>query len=364
MLYWIWLTQIKGIGPSIQRTLLDKFITPENIYRASVPDLLNCKGVGYKMAEKIAWQKSLEKAQRLLEYLKRLDINILTIDDPLYPSHAKRIRETPILLYYKGKLIKNSIGVAIVGSRRCSEYGKRVTINAASFLGKENICVISGMAKGIDGYAHTACLKSGGYTIAMLGHGLDLCYPSEHKELMERIIDNGAVMSEYPPGIRPDVKHFPRRNLLICAWAQKILIVEAGEKSGALITAEYGNKYEREILSVPDNMYRKESIGSNRLIYNGATVFLNEKQLLIENRYSSVSTKEDNISRKDSKDKDFDEIEKAIIELLKEDGDKTVEDISIQLKIDKIKLLEKISLMELEDKVSLKGTVVKVNEAS
>lgn len=215
MLYWIWLTQLNGVGPKRQRVLLENFNNPENIYKVSLVELLECDGIGSKTAKTIIESKNLEVAKIIQDNVNKLNIKLLTLDNPLYPDDAKNITEMPILLYYKGNLIMNSMGVAIVGARRCSEYGKIVTNEAATYLAKQNIPVISGMAKGIDGYAHTSCLKSGGYTIAMMGNGLDICYPPEHIELMERIIDNGAIISEYPPGVKPNPKHFPRRNLLI-----------------------------------------------------------------------------------------------------------------------------------------------------
>ena len=360
MLYWIWLTQINGIGPKRQRILLEKFNTPENIYRANLEDLIECDGIGYSTAKKIIESKSLEKAEKILDSVKKLDIKLLTLEDSLYPDKAKIIKEMPILIYYKGNLIKNSMGVAIVGARRCSEYGKMVADDVATYLAKENICVISGMAKGIDGYAHTACIKSDGYTIAVLGNGLDICYPSEHIELMEKIIENGAVLSEYPPGVRPDPKHFPRRNLLISAWSYKILVVEAGAKSGSLITANYGEKYGREILALPDSIYRQESMGSNRLIYDGAKIYLDRKQLLIDNRYESKTKVIDSASTNDIMLGKLDDTEKGIMKILLAEGTKTLEELSVIIGINMMSLVEKLSLMELEDKVIIQGSIVSI----
>jgi len=121
----------------------------------------------------------------------------------------------PVILYYRGNIIEDSMGVAIVGSRRCSEYGKRLTVDAGEFLAQNNVPIISGMAKGIDGFAHTACLKADGYTLAILGCSIDICYPKEHIELMQKIIEKGAVISEYPPGTKPDANHFPMKNRLV-----------------------------------------------------------------------------------------------------------------------------------------------------
>lgn len=143
-----------------------------------------------------------------------------------------------------------------------SKKDKAVIIDVAQFLANNNIPVISGMAKGIDGYAHTACLKAGGYTIAILAAGLDICYPKEHESLMRGIIEKGAIVSEYPPGTKPYSSNFPNRNRLISAWCKNLLIIEAGEKSGSLITAAYAKEQKRRVFALPGNIHSKESIGT------------------------------------------------------------------------------------------------------
>ena len=169
-----------------------------------------------------------------------------------------------------------------MGARRCTEYGKKVTQEAAAFLAKQDIPVISGMAKGIDGYAHTACLKEGGYTLAFLGNGVDICYPKEHQGLMEAIIEKGAVVSQYPPGTPARRANFPMRNYLISAWAHKILVVEASLYSGSLITAQWGMENNRTVLAVPSGIYHSEGKGTNRLIKNGAQIYIEPYQLALD----------------------------------------------------------------------------------
>ena len=357
MLYWIWLSQIKGLGPKRQRALLEKFNRPKNIYEASLEDLLECKGIGKASGINIIEERSLDKAKNILDKLNNLDISLLTLDSPLYPLELKGLEDMPTLLYYKGNLIENSMGVGIVGGRRCSEYGKMVVDDAATYLAKENIVVVSGMAKGIDGYAHTSCIKAGGYTIGVLGNGLDICYPPEHIELMERIVENGALISEYPPGVRPNPKHFPRRNMIISAWSHKILVIEAGDKSGSLITANYGKQYNREIFALPDNIYNRESKGSNKLISNGASIYLHKEQLLIDNRYRP---KKDLLDKAVNDSYDLDELEKLIIEIILAKDSIRLEELSLILDLDKMKLLGKLSMMELEGKLTIQGSRIKV----
>lgn len=280
-LYWIWLNELKGIGSVIARRLLEILRSPENIYNASKEELISVEGIGDKLAEIIMENKDLDRAKRILDICERQYINIVTHKEERFPSNINSYYNMPILLYYRGRLYNNISGVAIVGSRRCTDYGKQVAIEAASYLAKNKIPVISGMAKGMDSYAHTACIKSHGYTIAFLGCGVDICYPKEHTELMEKIIETGAVISEYSPSTMPDKHNFPKRNRLISACSQKILVAEAGENSGALITAKYAMEQNKEIFAVPNNIYIKESKGANRLIAEGAKIYLTPEQLFI-----------------------------------------------------------------------------------
>lgn len=355
MLYWIWLTGIKGVGPKRQRILLERFGNPENIYKATLSEVLECNGIGDKTGKSIIEQRSLEKYKVILENVEKLDISLLTLDNKLYPDNAKNILEMPILLYYKGNLIENSMGVGIVGARRCSDYGKMVANDAARYLAKEDITVVSGMAKGIDGYAHISSIKSDGYTVAILGNGLDICYPPEHMELMEKIIEKGVIISEYPPGTKPNPRNFPRRNLIISAWSHKILVVEAGIKSGSLITADYGKVHGREVYAVPDNIYRQESMGSNKLIYEGAIAYINQEQLLIKDRYKDKDTNHPlSINLLDN----LDGVEKEIIKIILREGTKTSEELSFMLNIDNMELIGKLALMELEGKIILQGSKV------
>lgn len=358
LLYWIWLTLIEGVGPKRQRSLLENFNLPIDIYKASLEEILKCDGIGTKTAENIIGKRSLEKAKYILEDTEKFGIKILTIKDDLYPEKAKNITEMATLLYYKGDLINNSMGVGIVGARRCTDYGKMVTNEAASFLARENISVISGMAKGIDGYAHTSAIKEGGYNIAILGNGLDICYPPEHIELMRRIIENGALISEYPPGTPPNPRHFPKRNLIISAWSHKLLVIEAAQKSGSLITANYANTYNREVLALPDNIYNNESAGTNKLILDGATIYLDKKQLLIEDKFRYKDKPLINKCIEFETDS-LDDLEKQIIEVLKTADSKTTEELSIILKIDQMELLSKLSLMDLEGKIVVQGSRVR-----
>jgi len=248
------------------------------------------------------------------------------------------------------------MGIAIVGSRRCTDYGKRLTVEVAEFLAQNNIPIISGMAKGIDGYAHTACLKADGYTLAILGCGLDICYPKEHIELMQRIIERGAVISEYPPGTKPDANHFPMRNRLISAWCKKLLVVEAGEKSGSLLTAAYAKEQNRQVFAAPNNIYSRESIGTNKLIDEGAKIYLNPFQLLLENaRKPRVNCKKEN---EDLTGNGLNEIERIILTKIDENS-MSLGELLLHLQGNKADGLETISIMELKGMIINIGGIFK-----
>ena len=171
--------------------------------------------------------------------------------------------------------------VGIIGSRRCTSYCKQIAAEAAEYLGRQGVIVVSGLAKGIDSYAHTACLKAGGYTLAFVANGPEICYPPEHHSLMEEIVKNGAVISPFPPGRRPKQEYFPLRNRLLSAWVDQLLIVEASERSGALITAQYAQEFNRPVYAVPNSIYVPESTGTNRLLENGAKIYLHPEQLIM-----------------------------------------------------------------------------------
>lgn len=290
--YFIWLTLVKGLGPVKQRSLIGRMGSPFNIYNSSSEDIENLGGVSSKMADAIAEDirrgEGIEKAERILDNCERKDIDIVTMDDVRYPFEAASIKNMPVLVYSKGLLIPNSYGVAIVGARRCSDYAKRVACEAAAFLAKKSIPVISGMAKGVDSYAQTECIRKGGYTLAFLGGGVDVCYPKEHIRLYNEIMESGALVSEYPPGEKPFHKNFLRRNFLMSAWAKNVLVVQAGEKSGALTTARFALDIGRGLFSVPDRIYEESSRGSNELLAKGANIYTDKNQLLegiIEAKY-------------------------------------------------------------------------------
>ncbi|NTW71796.1 MAG: DNA-protecting protein DprA [Eubacteriaceae bacterium] len=349
MLYSIWLSRIKGIGTHTQKKLLERFIRPEAIYDADFDELLSVPGVGEAYARGIK-NARLDDAEIILENCSRLGIKVLEYTNPRYPEKAKEL-DSPILLYYKGTIRENCVGVGIVGARRCTAYGKEVAREAAKNLAEKGIVVISGMARGIDGYAHTACIKAGGYTMAFLGCSPDICYPKEHDMLMGAIIENGAVVSEYPPETKVRAEYFPQRNLLIGNFSSKLLVVEAGKNSGALITANYAMKIGREVYAVPNSIYAGTAVGTNQLIKEGAKIYTKASDLTSENQVMETKIPLGCTPAKRSEKINLDakvnlgELEIRILGCLKEA--KTISQLAEEVECLEKELLETISLMEI-----------------
>lgn len=254
VLYALWLTCIPGIGITLRNRLLDAFGTAQNIYAAGRDELLSIRGLGSRQCEAIlaaaADPEYLAYAKWLAEDCSSKQTAILTRDScegrPLFDRLNALGEQAPSLLYARGTIKKLPCTIGIVGARRCTQEDKIRTARIAEEYTDKGCAIISGMAKGVDAYAQTACLDGGGYTVAVLGCGPDICYPREHAVLMECIAESGLLLSEYPPGTKPAVYRFPERNRIIAGLSDRVLIIAAGRKSGAEITAEWSRKLGRE----------------------------------------------------------------------------------------------------------------------
>lgn len=272
--YWIWLSRLKNIKCTQKEMLLNKFKTPEKIWELKENELSQIDGLDKSKIDEILNENYRANLDKYENYLKENNIKIITILDEYYPKKLKNIYDKPIVLYAKGNLnLFNQNGIAIVGCRNCSEYGKQTSKKISFNLAKQNKCIISGLAKGIDTYAHIGALEARGNTIAVIGNGLDNIYPYENKKLCERILENnGLIITEYVIGTKPDKLNFPERNRIISALSDGILVVEAREKSGALITVDFGLEHGKEIFAIPGNINSINSIGTNKLIKQGANL--------------------------------------------------------------------------------------------
>ncbi|MBO5478155.1 MAG: DNA-processing protein DprA [Clostridia bacterium] len=200
MEYWIWLSRIQGLGPIKMKQLLEKYQTPEKIWQLNKEELMQTKGIGEMTAEEILKDKYRKNLEQYCNYMEKYNIGIITIFDSYYPERLKHIYDPPVVLYYKGnkELLRKENVIAMVGCRECSKYGKEISSKMSYELAKQGICIVSGMAKGIDSYSHIGCMKAGGKTIAVLGNGLDQIYPKENIGLYHQIIQTGGLLlSEY-----------------------------------------------------------------------------------------------------------------------------------------------------------------------
>lgn len=279
-LYWVAFSLVKGIGAVRFRRLLDEFGTLENAWQAS-PAALEKAGLSQQLVQNLIKIRSEVRLNQYAERLKALGIDVLTWQDEGYPRRLIEIDQPPPVLYVRGEIKQqDEVAVAVVGTRRVTRYGTQVTQEIAGALAQNGVCVVSGMARGVDALAHSAAMEAGGRTIAVLGSGLDQIYPPEHRTLAERIVRQGALISDYPPGTKPDATNFPPRNRIISGLSLAVVVVEAGEKSGALITASFAADQGRDVFAVPGNIKSPQSAGTNRLIQKGAFPFVTVEDLL------------------------------------------------------------------------------------
>ncbi len=271
LVYWIWLSMSVTPGKNTFSKLIGELDTPMAIYDADQEELSHI--VGSRSADLSALlDKDLTGAREVCEFCQRKNIGILTYSDPRYPVALTEIDTPPVLLYYRGVLpdFNTSCSVAMVGTRRLSDYGRRNAFAIGYDLACSGAVIVSGMAMGIDGVSHAGSLSAGGVNVAFLGSGIDVCYPEQHKRLAREIVKNGCVMTEYPPGTRPERQNFPRRNRLIAGISCATVVIEGRENSGSIITARYAKEFGKRLYALPGNVDNKTSEVTNLLIKTGA----------------------------------------------------------------------------------------------
>ena len=271
MIYLIWLS-ILDFKPIEKLQLIQIIGTPQKIFNLTEKQLREYTN-SEEIIKKIMNSEKRQKAEEILNKMERENIRIITLMDKTYPKNLQRIYDKPILLYAKGNtnLLKSLKKISIVGSRNCSEYGKIVTQKLSYMLAKKDYTIVSGMAKGIDSYAHKGTLTAKGSTIAILGSGVNYVYPEENKRLYNKILEqNGLILSEYGIDTKPIPEYFPARNRLISGISDKILITEASRKSGTMITANFAIEQGKTVYAVPGNITSTRSEGTNELIKDGA----------------------------------------------------------------------------------------------
>ena len=278
--YWIGFTLIKGIGAVRFQRMLERFGNAESAWSAAPAELAGA-GLSLKLIERIVAVREKVDLALIWEQIQSKGIQVLTWLDEAYPQRLKEIEQPPPVLYLRGELIpEDTWAVAIVGTRRVTPYGRQITEEIASFLAANSVTVVSGLARGVDALAHNAALKAGGRTLAVLGSGVDRIYPPENRTLAGNIFEHGAVLSDYAPGTPPESSNFPPRNRIISGLSMAVVVIEAGETSGALITAEFAADQGRDVFAVPGNILAPQSKGTNKLIQQGAHPLLSANDIL------------------------------------------------------------------------------------
>ena len=271
--YWIWLSLAVTPATDSFAKLISRFSDPRSIYEAEDEDIAACIGSRSRDYNSLV-DKSLDKAEEVLEFCTRRSVGILVYSDENFPSSLRQIPTPPVLLYYRGKLpdFNSQFFASVVGTRRLSDYGRRNAFRISHDLSLSGAIIVSGMAIGIDGVAHAGAIAAGGRTVAVIGSGIDVCYPKQHLKLAREIVKCGCVITEYAPGTKPERVNFPARNRIISGLSELTLVVEGKEKSGALLTARHAKEQGRALYALPGNVGNPTSELTNLLLKNGARV--------------------------------------------------------------------------------------------
>jgi len=344
--FWLAFSYVRGIGAVRFRKLLSFFGELSRAWQAGTAELL-AAGLSEKNAADILEKRKTLNPETLPAELKAKGISFVTWLDGNYPRYLKEIAQPPPVLYFRGSLTEeDDLAVAIVGTRNVTAYGKQITQDTAEYLAHNGVTIVSGLARGVDGLAHNAAIEAGGRTIAVLGSGVDVIYPPEHRRLAEQIQQHGAIVSDYAPGTKPDGINFPPRNRIISGLSRATIVIEAGEKSGALITAKFAVEQDREVFAVPGSVLSPMSRGTNDLIGEGAMPMTNPKAVL------DALKIEANRSVEKPREVALIDVERTVLRVLGQDS-MHIDEICVRMDLSVEKLTVTLTMMEL------RGLVVK-----
>ncbi len=279
------LMAVPQVGETRLRSLIDTFQSPENVLKATQAELAALPNISENLAEAIRTYRNQKWIDRQFSFMEKFGARVVTIWDAAYPTALRTIFDPPPVLFVKGDFLEqDTFAIGIVGTRKATHYGNQAARMLSADLAQRGITVVSGLARGIDTVAHQSALDAGGRTLAVLGCGLDTIYPPENRKLYEQIPNAGALISEYPFGIKPEPGNFPGRNRIISGLSLGVVVVEAGEQSGALLTATFAADQGREVFAVPGNINSTASRGPNLLIKNGAKIVTDVEDIINELR--------------------------------------------------------------------------------
>ena len=377
-LKWVWLTTLKGMTPEKISSLLNKFNDIDEIYNAPTEEFKDIELISKRNIEALG-NKNTKLAEDVIYKTEKLGAYILTIDSENYPKKLRGLSFPPYVLYVRGKFRLNDEipAIGVVGTRHTSEYGDEITNKFGFELAGDGFLIVSGLAMGVDALAAKAAIRAGGITVAVLGCGIDVDYPKSNRVIRKYIEEFGAVISEYPPGTSPLPAHFPQRNRIIAGLSDCLLVTQAPEKSGALITARYAYDIGREIFCVPAGIYEYKSAGGNELIRLGASSVTKPQNIteLYKNRLKDFKPKiqrkelfnskpknkgvsgfvekvketvfKEKPSINDNRYKNLEENEKIIMELIIENEKISVDEIIRKTEMAPAKIGATLSMMEM-----------------
>ncbi|MBF0101908.1 MAG: DNA-protecting protein DprA [Desulfobacterales bacterium] len=318
---WFTLKSVHGIGNYLFRKLIERFHHPKSVFEASQKELIQIKGISEELANRILEIKISDAVKQDLELVANHHYHIVTMTDPMYPPLLRQIHDPPPFLYVYGNLSPLSQKISVVGTRGPTSYGLNVSKSLVADLVKYPFVIVSGMARGIDSSAHRAAISAHGETIAVLGCGLNCIYPQENESLYHQIAEHGAVISEFPVLAPPEPYHFPLRNRIVSGLSYGTIVVEAAQKSGALITAMLALEQGREVFAVPGNIFSPKSKGTHMLIKQGAKLVeksqdvIDELNHLLSNSESLPVTKE-SVRLSDAQLSQFSDVELQVIKAM------------------------------------------------
>ena len=333
LLYQIGLTMVPGIGDVLGKKLVTYCGSAEAVFREKHNLLMKIPRVGEKILETLSDKAILERAAKELSFVEKFRIQTLFFQDKDYPFRLKNCIDSPVMLYYKGTADLNSARIiGVVGTRNATNYGKSACHKIISDLAQDKVMVVSGLAYGIDSCAHRSALENNLETVGVLGHGLDRIYPFQNRILAEKMTKNGGLLTDFTSDTQPDRENFPKRNRIIAGVCDAILVVEAAIKGGALITADIGNSYNRDVFAIPGRIGDTYSQGTNHLIRrNMASLVQSADDIRYLMGWEEQGKKPDGFQKKIFLEMTADE--RKLVDFLSEKGASGIDDLSLQCKL-------------------------------
>lgn len=283
----MWISLIRNLGIKRYNKLIQRFNSKQELWKAKKADIEKVEGIGENIANLISNDLIKKDIERHLKFMEQNDIDIISIEDSEYPNILKEIYNPPLNIYIRGnKKILNNTSIGIIGCRKSSDYGRKIAREFAYNISKNGINIVSGLAYGIDSYAHLGAVDAKEKTIAVLGNGLDSIYPKQNINLAQNILNlGGSIISEYPLGTKPEKMNFPARNRIISGICKGLLVVEAKEKSGTLITVDFALEQGKDVFVIPGNINLENSVGTNSLIKQGAKLVTDWTEIVEEYKF-------------------------------------------------------------------------------